>query len=217
MWVFSPRRNCSLSTLAEKKSTPMRSMITATAKTRQIAIGYMPKPPPFQWCAIVSKSEVILFPSLWRKSSSPTGLPRAIWVPLSESAIGRLLLLSGTPCRPHPIRRKQASPARLRCVRFRASMAREVTFPRTRHIALSGVEQAAEAKAAGSEAILVPIRDAAEAQGPAGVPLPPPAEPGAAGVPEKGALPAAAPVPALAAGTGSAAPQTRELPWVVSV
>ena len=96
-------------------------------------------------------------------------------------------------------------------------MAREVTFPRTRHIALSGVEQAAEAKAAGSEAILVPIRDAAEAQGPAGVPLPPPAEPGAAGVPEKGALPAAAPVPALAAGTGSAAPQTRELPWVVSV
>src|SRR5207302_471931 len=48
MWVFSPRRNCSLSTLAVKKRTWMRSMITAIAKTRQIAIGYMPKPPPFQ-------------------------------------------------------------------------------------------------------------------------------------------------------------------------
>jgi hypothetical protein len=95
-------------------------------------------------------------------------------------------------------------------------MAREVTFPRTRHIALSGVEQAAEAKAAGSEAILVPIRVAAEATAPAGVPLPPPAEPGGPGVPEKGALPAATPAPALAAGAGGSAPQARELPWVVS-
>src|SRR5204862_5577052 len=128
----------------------------------------------------------------------------AIWVPLPESAIGRLLLPCGTPCRRLGDSREQASAARPRCVRFRAPMAREVTFPRTRHVALSGVEQAAEAKAAGSEAILVPIRDAAEAQGPAGVPLPPPTDPGAAGVPEKGALPAAAPVPALAAGTRTA-------------
>jgi hypothetical protein len=95
-------------------------------------------------------------------------------------------------------------------------MAREVTFPKTRHVALSGVEQAREAKAAGSEAILVPIRVAVEATPPAGVPLPPPTEPGAPGVPEKGALPAAAAAPALAAGTEPAAPQVHELPWVVS-
>src|SRR6266550_2292101 len=60
MWLFRPRRNCSLSTLAAKKRTWMRSMITAMAKTRHKAIGYMPKPPPFQWCAIVSKKEPIL-------------------------------------------------------------------------------------------------------------------------------------------------------------
>jgi len=96
-------------------------------------------------------------------------------------------------------------------------MAREVTFPRTRHVALSGVEQAAEAKAAGSEAILVPIRVATEATPPAGVPLPPPAQPGAPGVPEKGALPTAAGTPGLAAGTEAPAPQVRVLPWVVSV
>src|SRR5438132_3873545 len=95
-------------------------------------------------------------------------------------------------------------------------MAREVTFPKTRHVALSGLEQGAEAKSAGSEAILVPIRVAARAMPPAGVPLPPPAEPGAPGVPEEGALPAAAPVPALEAGTGAPAPQVREVPWVVA-
>src|SRR5437588_10690914 len=91
-------------------------------------------------------------------------------------------------------------------------MAREVTFPKTRHVALSGLEQGAEAKSAGSEAILVPIRVAARAMPPAGVPLPPPAEPGAPGVPEAGALPAAAPVPALETGTGAPAPQLREVP-----
>ncbi|HXL38938.1 MAG TPA: hypothetical protein VN928_00230, partial [Myxococcales bacterium] len=96
-------------------------------------------------------------------------------------------------------------------------MAREVTFPRTRHVALSGPEHAAEAKAAGSQAILVPIRVAEGATAPAGVLLPQPPEAGAPGVPEKGALPAAAQVPALAAGTGPAVPQQRELPWVVSV
>jgi hypothetical protein len=96
-------------------------------------------------------------------------------------------------------------------------MAREVTFPKTRHVALSGLEQPGEAKAAGSEAILVPIRVAEEATAPAGVPLPRPAEPGGPGVPEKGALPAAAPSPGLAAGTETAVPQVRELPWVVSV
>jgi len=95
-------------------------------------------------------------------------------------------------------------------------MAREVTFPKTRHVALSGLEQAGEAKAAGSEAILVPIRVATRAMPPAGVPLPQPAEPGAPGVPEEGALPAAAPVPALEAGTGAPAPQVREVPWVVA-
>jgi len=96
-------------------------------------------------------------------------------------------------------------------------MAREVTFPRTRHVALSGPEHAGEAKAAGSQAILVPIRVAEGATAPAGVLLPQPPEAGAPGVPEKGALPAAAQVPALAAGTGPALPQLRELPWVVSV
>lgn len=95
-------------------------------------------------------------------------------------------------------------------------MAREVTFPKTRHLALSGLEQTGEAKAAASEAILVPIRVAARAIPPAGVPLPPPPEPGAPGVPEKGALPAATAVPGLTAGTEPAAPQLRELPWVVS-
>ena len=96
-------------------------------------------------------------------------------------------------------------------------MAREVTFPRTRHLALSGLEQPGEAKATGSEAILVPIRVAAQATPPAGVPLPAPVEPGAPGVPEKGALPAAAPIPALEAGTEPPAPQVRELAWVVAV
>src|SRR5438067_609968 len=104
MCVFRPRRNCSLSTLAAKKRTWMRSMITAIAKTRQIAIGYMPGPPPFQWCATVSP----------------------------------------------------------------------------------------------------------------GMPLPTPVEAGGPGVPEKGALPAAAPVPGLEAGTGGPGPQIRDLAWVVA-
>ncbi|HUJ28252.1 MAG TPA: hypothetical protein VLW85_19655 [Myxococcales bacterium] len=43
-------------------------------------------------------------------------------------------------------------------------MAREVAFPRTRHLALSSSGQVEEAKAAGSEAILVPIRVAADQQ-----------------------------------------------------
>src|SRR5437762_2950256 len=224
MCVFSPRRNWSLSTLAEKKRTWMRSMITATAKTRQIAIGYMPKPPPFQCCATVSKIGLIRFRPLQEKSSKPAGtagpprLPRtgplarsAIWVPLTESAIGRLLLLSGAAA----AATAEAGTGPLRRARFRTPMAREVTFPRTRHVALSGLEQGGEAKAAGSEAILVPIRVAAQVTPPAGVPLPPPVEPGAPGVPEKGALPAAAPVPALEAGTEAPAPQTRQVPWVI--
>jgi hypothetical protein len=95
-------------------------------------------------------------------------------------------------------------------------MAREVTFPRTRHVALSGLEQGGEAKATGIEAILVPIRVAAQVTPPAGVPLPPPVEPGAPGVPEKGALPAAAPVAALEAGTEAPAPQVRQVPWVIA-
>src|SRR5438270_2513514 len=225
MCVFRPRRNWSLSTLAEKKRTWMRSMITATAKTRQIAIGYMPKPPPFQCCATVSKIGLIRFRPLEKKSSKPAGtagpprLPRtgplarsAIWVPLTESAIGRLLLLPGAAA----AATAEAGTGPLRRARFRTPMAREVTFPRTRHVALSGLEQGGEAKAAGSEAILVPIRVAAQVTPPAGVPLPPPVEPGAPGVPEKGALPAAAPVPALEAGTEAPAPQTRQVPWVIA-
>ena len=44
-------------------------------------------------------------------------------------------------------------------------MARELAFPRTRHLALSALEHAEEAKAEGGEAILVPIRVAAEQAG----------------------------------------------------
>jgi hypothetical protein len=95
-------------------------------------------------------------------------------------------------------------------------MAREVTFPRSRHVALSAVEQPGEAKAEGSEAILVPIREAARATPPPGMPLPQPVEPGAPGVPEKGALPAAAQVPAPEAGAAEPLPQGRELAWVVA-
>ncbi|MGZ6125569.1 MAG: hypothetical protein ACXWLR_11455, partial [Myxococcales bacterium] len=95
-------------------------------------------------------------------------------------------------------------------------MAREVTFPKSRHVALSAVEQSGEAKAEGSEAIVVPIRVAARATPPPGMPLPQPVEPGAPGVPEKGALPAAAPVPGLEAGTAPPLPQARELAWVVA-
>ncbi|HTO99056.1 MAG TPA: hypothetical protein VMK66_18525, partial [Myxococcales bacterium] len=95
-------------------------------------------------------------------------------------------------------------------------MAREVTFPRSRHVALSALEQPGEAKAEGSEAIVVPIRDAARPTPPPGIPLPPPAEEGGPGVPEKGALPAAAKVEGLEAGTQQPAPQIRELAWVVA-
>src|SRR2546430_4053628 len=95
-------------------------------------------------------------------------------------------------------------------------MAREVTFPKTRHVALSGLKRAGGAKWAESEAFLVPIGVPARARPPAGAPRRPPAEPGAPGVPEEGALPAAAPVPALEAGTGAPAPQVREVPWVVA-
>lgn len=98
-------------------------------------------------------------------------------------------------------------------------MAREISFPKTRHLALFGSGQAAEAKATGSEAILVPIHVAlreAGRQAPAGVPLAMPAQPGAPGVPEKGALPAAAEGP-LAAGVQESIPRAPELPWVVEV
>ena len=94
-------------------------------------------------------------------------------------------------------------------------MAREISFPKTRHVALFENGPAEEAKAAGCEAILVPIREAAQASAPVGMPLPLPVEKGAPGVPEKGALPAAAPVEGLAAGMKPPAPQTRALPWVV--
>src|SRR5438105_5119711 len=233
MWVLSPRRNCSLSTLAEKKSTWMRSMITAMANTRHIAIGYMPGPPPFQWCATVSKKDPIV-PSLClakcRKFKIPCrGSPAA--PPRSRPAGERKMGADLPGC-------NRALPAALRhpslrnggpwqrpgqtsnCASFRAPMAREISFPRTRHVALFGFGQQAEAKVGDNEAILVPIgvaADAAAGRPPAGVPLPPPPQPGAPGVPEKGALPAAAPGEALAAGVQEPAPQAHTLPWVVVV
>src|SRR5689334_19444127 len=96
-------------------------------------------------------------------------------------------------------------------------MAREILFPKTRHLALSGPGQAAEAKALGSEAILVPIQDAVRAMPPAGIPLPEPATVGGPGVPAKGDLPAAAATPGLGTGTQPPAPQLREVPWLVAV
>lgn len=98
-------------------------------------------------------------------------------------------------------------------------MARELVFPRTRHVALSAVEQAEEAKAEGGEAILVPIRVAlqhAAGHAPAGIPLPQPSQPGAPDVPDPGALPSAAPA-ALSSGISTPAPQTQVLPRTVDV
>ena len=69
-------------------------------------------------------------------------------------------------------------------------MAREIAFPKTRHIALSALEQVEEAKAEGGEAILVPMQVAAKAGQPAaGIPLPEPTQPGAPGVPRSGSWP----------------------------
>lgn len=99
-------------------------------------------------------------------------------------------------------------------------MARELSFPRTRHVALSAVEQVEEAKSEGAEAILVPIRVAEQAGEPAaGVRLPEPAQPGAPGVPDPGELPAATADEGLSAGAGTAAvpPPGRALPWTVVV
>jgi hypothetical protein len=132
-------------------------------------------------------------------------------VPLTESAIGRSLPLPGAARRV-----TEQGPGQRGVLGSALRMAREVIFPRTRHVALSGLEQGGEAKAAGSEAILVPIRVAAQLTPPAGVPLPEPVEPGAPGVPEKGALPAAAPISALEAGTEPPAPQVRQIPWVIA-
>jgi hypothetical protein len=95
-------------------------------------------------------------------------------------------------------------------------MARDPSFPRTRHVALSFSERPEEAKAEGAEAILLPIRSA-EGEPRAGVPLPPPEQPGAPGVPAKGDLASATPDDALSAGVHAAAPQPRELPAVVVV
>lgn len=96
-------------------------------------------------------------------------------------------------------------------------MAREIAFPKTRHVALSGPEQPEEAKAEGTEAILVPIGVAEGAAPPAGMPLPLPVQPGAPGVPEPGSLPAAAAAEGLAAGAAPVAVQAHELPWTVVV
>ena len=93
-------------------------------------------------------------------------------------------------------------------------MARDPSFPRTRHVALSFSERPEEAKAEGAEATLLPI-SSAEGEPHAGTPLPKPAQPGAPGVPAKGDLPAAASEDALSTGVHAAAPQPRELPAVV--
>src|SRR3954471_2261700 len=93
-------------------------------------------------------------------------------------------------------------------------MARDPSFPRTRHVALSFSQHAGEAKAEGAEATLVPIR-AATGEPRAGMPLPPPVQPGAPGVPAKGDLPAAAGEDGLSAGVQPPALQPRELPAVV--
>src|ERR1700682_1419898 len=68
---LSPRKNSPFSTLALNNSTCKRSLMTAMAKTRQRAMGYMPNPPPFQWCAIVSKKELIFYHPSAKKSSKP--------------------------------------------------------------------------------------------------------------------------------------------------
>ena len=103
-------------------------------------------------------------------------------------------------------------------------MARELVFPRTRHLVLSAAGQAQ----AGAEAAIVPVavaEELARAVPPVGTALPSAAQPGAPGVPEPGALPAASPVPALAPGAApaSAPPKTAAsappgiLPRVVEV
>jgi hypothetical protein len=92
-------------------------------------------------------------------------------------------------------------------------MARDPSFPRTRHVALSSFEQE-QAKAEGAEAILLPTRSA-QGEPHAGMALPEPVQPGAPGVPAKGDLPAAADVAALSTGVQPPAPQPRELPRVV--
>jgi hypothetical protein len=93
-------------------------------------------------------------------------------------------------------------------------MARERTFPRTRHVALSLSEHLTQAKAEGAEAILLPIRGA-EGEPRVGIPLPAPVQAGAPGVPAKGDLPAAAAEDGLSAGVQPAVPAPRELPAVV--
>ena len=93
--------------------------------------------------------------------------------------------------------------------------AREIAFPKTRHVALSALEQAGEAKAEGGEAILVPIQVAerqAGGQPPAGSRPPEAAQPGAPDLPQPGVLPAATEAPAA-----GATAQAHALPWAVEV
>src|SRR4051812_37417557 len=95
-------------------------------------------------------------------------------------------------------------------------MTAPIAFPKTRHLALSALEQPEEAKAEGAEAILVPI-GATAGLPVAGVRLPEPSQPGAPGVPEPGSLPAAAATEGLAAGAAPVAVPTHPLPWTVMV
>src|SRR5207237_4658069 len=194
MCDLSPRRNCSLSTLAEKKSTWMRSMITAMANTRQMAIGYIPGPPPFQCCARLSKNWFMSRLSPERvRNRSPRGWPRP--PPPCRATLGpRAGILGAHPresiARPPPpcgtprFGRLSPQERRFRRVwswaRFPRRMARGPEFPKVRHLALSTSERIARA-----DGVIVPFE----------VAQPEPPEPDR-GAPE-GALPPASADPAL--------------------
>src|SRR5438067_4142871 len=186
MWALRPRKNCSLSTLAEKNSTCTRSMMTAMANTRQMAIGYIPKPPPFQCCARVSKNWFIVS-SGRRKSRLARRNVGCAWPGCNRSPA------SG------PRQRRKARPdvTQWTCfaLNIESGMARGPEFPKVRHIAVSEGERSAAA-----DAVIVAFEAA----------HPEPPEP-AQGAPE-GALPAAAAEPALRAGAQGAAPSATGTP-----
>src|SRR6267378_1895369 len=204
MCALSPRRNCSLSTLAEKNSTWTRSMMTAMAKTRQMAMGYMPGPPPFQCCARVSKNWFIVSSAPQRVRNPPCrgmGSPDALPLSIARGhprlarrilgAHARDAIVRPLPPRGSARRGAVVSEIRLLAGAFASSadrlasrlrMASGPDFPKVRHIALSTAEPGA-----GADALIVPFEAA----------QPEPAEP-AQGAPE-GALPAAARAAAPAA------------------
>jgi hypothetical protein len=94
-------------------------------------------------------------------------------------------------------------------------LARDISFPKTRHVALSFSElpevaaAEAHARAGASDAVVVPAELARPAPG---APLPEPAQPGGAtpGTPSPGELPPASEKPALAAGASRPLPLPRK-------